>query len=135
MKTITGKLKDLDKVLQELHEENNYDSIELPDGDVDLIYLTGPEIRIPALNLRIYEGEYWVGYVADFSLTAVYEGDAKVTEPPTYWEQDPIDVTLYNFLAHTSRNMTVAQIEELEFEITDNDTARTTSEGSGEEGR
>lgn len=132
---IIGKLKNLDKVLQELREENTYDSIELPDDDVSLVYLEGPEIRIPSLNLRVYEGEYWVDDMADFSLTAIYEGDTKVTEPPTYWEQDPIDITLYNFLAPTSRKMTVEQIEELEFEITDNDTARTTSEGPGEEGR
>lgn len=97
-------LKDLDEVMEALQEEDFFAEeimIEEEEGEY-AIFVTDLRIVIPELKLELREGfcgqwqedeEY---YMADFSLTAVYD---EGSEPEAFlmWEQDSPMVTLYNY--------------------------------------
>lgn len=97
-------LKDLDEVMEALQEEDFFADdlmIEEEEGEY-AIFVSELRIIIPALKLELREGycgqwqedeEY---YMADFSLTAVYD-EGKPAEEFLMWEQDSPLVTLYNF--------------------------------------
>ena len=112
-------LRDLDEVVEALQEEDVFAEelmIEEEEGEY-AIFVTALRIVIPELGLELREGycgqwqedeEY---YMADFSLTAVYEKDA---EPESFlmWEQDSPLVTLYNYT-----HKPLDELEKLECEL------------------
>lgn len=120
MKTLTVKLRDAEETLGRIHEtDGGADTLcEFWDDEVSVMTLFTPAVHIPSLDLYLFEGVYYVDGMSDFSLTAVYKGEPDPNREPDYWEQDPMDVALYNFLASDGKEHTLKELEELDCEIT-----------------
>lgn len=113
-KDIKGKVKmrkeclleEVDEALEEFYEAGEYDSYEFKIDEFDdgMISLESIKITIPELELYVYQGCVCVydpdeeEYMPDFSITAVYEINEEDPKKYLYWEQDGIQVSLYNFL-------------------------------------
>lgn len=119
MKTLTVKLKDAEETLGRIHEtDGGADTLcEFWDDEVSVMTLFTPAVHIPSLGLYLVEGVYYVDGMSDFSLTAIYKGEPDPNREPDYWEQDSMDLSLYNFLASGEDALTLKEIDELDCEI------------------
>ncbi len=106
--TLKTKLSDVDKIIFESEEKYDITQYEVmmdeEDPSCGLIDVYGIRTVIDSLGLSVREGTFYNyneeddAYDADFSVTLIYEKDEKDPVKYLYWEQDGIQVTLYNFL-------------------------------------
>lgn len=112
MKSEAKKLKDF----LDLEPEDEVEDLETilidkeeNDGEKSAILLDPVAVRVVELDLTLAYGTfsyynekegYWE---ADFTMTVIYKGDA--TDPADYlfWEQDPPEIALWNYLRATER--------------------------------
>ena len=83
----------------------------------DIIIAYYPVIEFPELGLACAEGVYCnkddeEGYMADFALTLVYDIGFTDINDYLYWEQDPVPVSLHNFL-YATRNLGLDEIDSM----------------------
>lgn len=115
--SITCLMQDADEKIAELMEEFfDIDAFEVEcDEDQKMIAYTY-KILIPSLDIYMREGAMMLYYedeqdwYADFSLTLIYNNK----DERLYWEQDGIEVSLYNFLNITNNAKSMAEIGNLE---------------------
>ncbi len=104
----TAKLSDVDEIIYESEEKYGITQYEVmmdeEDPSCGLIDVYGIRTVIDSLGLSVREGTFYNYnedddvYDADFSVTLIYEKDEKDPAKYLYWEQDGIQVSLYNFL-------------------------------------
>lgn len=99
---IKCKFEELDDILENIMEYG-IDEYEVNIEDIpDKLCVMGYRILFPAVNYSVRSG-LWLslyddGYMADFSLSLVYDYDEEDPTQWLYWEQDGEVVSLYNFL-------------------------------------
>lgn len=98
----------LECLLGEVEErltEEFFDELPVEEEENEYVIVANEaRIIVPALNLSVREGTYLrydedeEDYLADFSLTLIYEKDE--TDPKKYlcWEQDDLIVAIYNYI-------------------------------------
>ena len=114
---VTCKLEEVEDKIVELIDTLGYvDEIEFGSDEESKIVADNYKVLIPSLDLYAREGNMLVydededDWYADFSLTLIYNSK----DERLYWEQDGIEVSLYNFLNATNNSKSMEEISGLE---------------------
>lgn len=113
---ITCKLEEVDEKIAELMDSlEDIGELEVESEDDSKIVAYGYRVLIPALDLYAREGSMLAydedeqDWYPDFSLTLLYNSE----DEQLYWEQDGIEVSLYNFLNATNQAKSMEEISGL----------------------
>lgn len=100
-----------------------YEDLGVINCDEDIIIVYGPMIDFPELGISCTEGVYCnkddeeeSGYMADFSLTLIYDIEFKDISDYLYWEQDPIPTAIHNFF-YGAKKLGQRDIEDQEITV------------------
>lgn len=112
------RLWEVEEMIAEMDMSEVDDDIAENDEDTQIV-ISGWYVYLSELNLKLHEGivgiwdEEMKGYMPDFAVTVVYEGDSDNTEY-IYYEQDGFVTTIANWL---NGRLSIGDIEQLKCEI------------------
>ena len=115
------KLGELDEVLEALFEDGldiSYSEVHDPDDEEGLISIEGIRIVVSDLKLSARAGDYCRydeeegQYMPDFSITLIYDEEEADPSKYLYWEQDPYEVAIYNYVH--SKGLTMEELNNLD---------------------
>lgn len=101
------KLGELEDNLGGIYDQDldiEYYELPMKEDESVMITVEGIRVLLPELELSLCQGEYCVYdpeedcYMADFSITLLYELNEKDPKAFLYWEQDGPQIALYNYL-------------------------------------
>lgn len=116
MKIICKMEEVMDKLAELMDTLESIEEIEVESDEESKIVAFNYKILIPSLELYAREGSMLVydedeqDWYGDFSLTILYNMEDELL----YWEQDGIEVTLYNFLNTAYKDTSMDEIYGLE---------------------
>ena len=118
------RLEKIEEFISSVYDEEKpimYYEVKVEDDDEALITTDGIRIIIPEMGVSVRTGEYCrydedeEYYMPDFSITLIYEENETDPSKHIYWEQDSINVSLYNYLRN--RDLSMGEIESLNCDV------------------